>query len=220
MRFEVPQFIEIEDKIFGPLTFKQFIYLVGGAGIAVIFYVLLPSILAIALIIPVVGLSLALAFYEVNKRPFIHTLEHAIKYALKPRLYVWQQRERKVEKEKIEEAVPTTGSVPRVSNSKLKDMAWSLGVRESLYADTEQGHRSGGVDPSDQSNLVDAGANMPTAKGAEEALDPKDVEVQNENSADVDNSNADTVSDTPKKEKGVNGGNNVSDIKSRLNLKN
>ena len=32
MQFQVPQFIEIEDKIIGPFTVKQFIYLVGGAG--------------------------------------------------------------------------------------------------------------------------------------------------------------------------------------------
>jgi hypothetical protein len=29
MQFRVPQFIDIEDKLFGPLTFKQFIYLAG-----------------------------------------------------------------------------------------------------------------------------------------------------------------------------------------------
>ncbi len=33
MRFEVPQFIDVEDKIFGPFTFKQFLYLAGGAGL-------------------------------------------------------------------------------------------------------------------------------------------------------------------------------------------
>ena len=36
MRFEVPQFVDIEDKIFGPLTFKQFIYIAGGAGVSVV----------------------------------------------------------------------------------------------------------------------------------------------------------------------------------------
>jgi hypothetical protein len=30
MRHEVPQFIDIEDKIFGPLTFLQGLYLIGG----------------------------------------------------------------------------------------------------------------------------------------------------------------------------------------------
>ena len=34
MQFQVPQFIEVEDKIFGPLTFKQFVYVAGGAGLA------------------------------------------------------------------------------------------------------------------------------------------------------------------------------------------
>ena len=30
MQYQVPQFIEVEDKIFGPLTFKQLVYVVGG----------------------------------------------------------------------------------------------------------------------------------------------------------------------------------------------
>ena len=52
MRFQTPQFIEIEDRIFGPLTLKQFIYLAGSAGLAFLFYRTLPLILAIWLIIP------------------------------------------------------------------------------------------------------------------------------------------------------------------------
>ena len=42
MRFQVPQFIEVEDKIFGPLTFKQFVYVTGGVGLAVILFLFLP----------------------------------------------------------------------------------------------------------------------------------------------------------------------------------
>ena len=38
MRFEVPQFIEIEDKIFGPFTWKQFVYLAGGVGLAAVIF--------------------------------------------------------------------------------------------------------------------------------------------------------------------------------------
>ena len=34
MMFSVPQFIDVEDKIIGPLTLKQFIYLAGGAGLS------------------------------------------------------------------------------------------------------------------------------------------------------------------------------------------
>ena len=71
MRFQVPQFIEIESKIFGPLTFKQFIYLTGGAGIVFLFYITLPFFLAVMLIAPVGAFAIALSFYKVHNRPFI-----------------------------------------------------------------------------------------------------------------------------------------------------
>ena len=38
MQFKVPQFLDIEDKIFGPFTFKEFVYLAGGAGLCFILY--------------------------------------------------------------------------------------------------------------------------------------------------------------------------------------
>ena len=45
MRFQVPQFIEVEDKIFGPMTLKQFIYMAGGAGLSFLIYVLAKSLI-------------------------------------------------------------------------------------------------------------------------------------------------------------------------------
>jgi PrgI family protein len=42
MRFEVPQFIEIEDKIFGSLSWRQFLYLSGGVGMAVVIFLPFP----------------------------------------------------------------------------------------------------------------------------------------------------------------------------------
>src|SRR3990167_7822711 len=86
-RYQVPQFIEVEDKIFGPLTFKQFIYLAGGGGLSLAFFTLLPFWLAVIFIIPVAVFAAALAFYEVNVRPFIVVLEHAFGYLLGNKLY-------------------------------------------------------------------------------------------------------------------------------------
>nr|HPI66783.1 PrgI family protein [Candidatus Paceibacterota bacterium] len=71
MQFRVPQFIDIEDKLFGPLTFKQFIYLAGGAGLVFVIYKTIPLVFAIFLMIPVAGLAAALAFYKPNGKPFI-----------------------------------------------------------------------------------------------------------------------------------------------------
>ncbi|MGM0482732.1 MAG: PrgI family mobile element protein [Patescibacteria group bacterium] len=95
MRFQVPQFIEIEDKIFGPLSFKQFVYVVGGGGLVVLLFFLLPNFLAFLLAVPVAVFSGALAFYKVNNRPFIIITEAAIKHFLKKKLYIWKKEEDK-----------------------------------------------------------------------------------------------------------------------------
>ena len=50
MRFEVPQFIEIEDKIFGPFTWKQFVYLGGGIGLAAVIFFTMPFLLRLLLL--------------------------------------------------------------------------------------------------------------------------------------------------------------------------
>ncbi len=92
MRYQVPQFIEVEDKIFGPLTFKQFIYLAGGGGLCLLFFTLLPIYLTVLLGLPVAAFALALAFYKVNGRPFIVSVEHAFGYFFGTKLYLWKQR--------------------------------------------------------------------------------------------------------------------------------
>ncbi len=91
MRFKVPQFIDVEDKIFGPFTFKQFIYLIGGAGICFILYKALPLVIAFLFIIPVAGLAAALTFYQVNGKPFIFILESSVKYFFQNKLYLWKK---------------------------------------------------------------------------------------------------------------------------------
>ncbi len=136
MQYQVPQFIEIEDKIFGPFTFKQFLYLVGGGGISFVVWQLLPTFVAFLIAIPIIILSVALAFYKKNNRPFIALLESMFKYSLGGKLYVWKKEPKKaartqaMEKKEIESL-----SLPRLSDSKLKDISWSLGVKDSLYAE-------------------------------------------------------------------------------------
>ena len=92
MRFEVPQFIEIEDKIFGPLTWKQFIYLAGGGGFGIVAFFILPFFLFVLVAIPVGALSAALAFYPINNRPFSVFLESAYNYFSNSRLYLWRRK--------------------------------------------------------------------------------------------------------------------------------
>src|SRR5579863_7552446 len=92
-QYQVPQFIEVEDKIFGPLTLKQFIYLAGGAGLSLMFFTLLPIYLALLFIIPVMAFAASLAFFKVNGRPFIVSVEHAFGYFFGTKLYLWKQHQ-------------------------------------------------------------------------------------------------------------------------------
>ncbi len=147
MRYQVPQFIEIEDKIFGPLTLKQFIYLAGGGGLCLIFFSLLPIYLTALLAIPVLALSIGLAFYKVNGRPMILAMEHAFGYFLGHKLYLWKQRQAKPS---AQVGAATSGAsanalpVPKLSESKLKDLAWSLNIKDrSKMGVSESAARTG-----------------------------------------------------------------------------
>lgn len=134
MRYQVPQFIEVEDKIFGPLTLKQFIYLAGGGGLCLIFFSLLPLYLTAILSIPVIALSAGLAFYQVNGRPLIMVLEHAFEYLLGHKLYLWKPRSAGTAPEAAAVQAKTASQpalpVPKLSESKLKDLAWSLNIKD------------------------------------------------------------------------------------------
>lgn len=132
MQYQVPQFIEIEDKIFGPLTFKQFLYAGGGAAIGFILWILLPNFVAILIGAPVVGFFMASAFYKVNGRPFLVFVEGTLKYFFSAKLYVWRKTEKKVEKKSTEKKSQPQVALPRLSQSKLKDLSWGLDVHERL----------------------------------------------------------------------------------------
>lgn len=130
MQYQVPQFIEIEDKIFGPLTFKQFLYVGGGAAIGFIIWVTLPKIIAIAVGAPIVGFFMAAAFYKVNGRPFLSFIEGAIKYLLSSKLYIWKKTEKKPQKKKEEESQVPQTIIPKLSQSKLREISWGLDVHD------------------------------------------------------------------------------------------
>ena len=131
MRYQVPQFIEVEDKIFGPLTFKQFVYLAGGAGASFLLWRFLPNFFALILIAPIIALTLALAFYRMHNKPFIEIIESAFKYTMGHKLYVWQKEpKKKIAKSAVE--IKEQVSVPRLSDSKLEELSWSLDINDKL----------------------------------------------------------------------------------------
>jgi hypothetical protein len=92
MQFKVPQFIDIEDKIFGPFTFRQFAYMAGGAGALYLCFKILPFPFSALLGLAFAGFGIALAFYKYNEKPFINFVESFVKYHTHARLYIWQKK--------------------------------------------------------------------------------------------------------------------------------
>lgn len=134
MQFQVPQFIEVEDKIFGPLTFKQFVFILGGIGMCYLFWRLLPLFVAIPLIVGSGSLAASLAFFEYNGRPFIIAMESAFYYFIHTKLYLWNnERPRTVPKTApLADGTHPEIYIPKLSQSRLHELSWSLDIKERI----------------------------------------------------------------------------------------
>ena len=135
MQFKVPQFLEIEDKIFGPFTFKEFAYLAGGAGLCFTLYKLLGLLWGIIPMLILAGFSLMLTFYRPNNKPFLNMIESGLNYFTQITRYIWQQQKEKPagvaggnKNIKKTEMMPQGGL--KLSGDKLRDLAWSLDVMD------------------------------------------------------------------------------------------
>jgi hypothetical protein len=138
MEYQVPQFIEVEDKIVGPLTLSQFIYLAGGGGLCLLLYFYLPLIFAIILIIPVAALAAALAFYKMNGKTFTEVLESALGFYTGSKLFLWKHEDASAQQAATTAAAAARAkaaevgarALPKLTAGKLRDLAWSLDVKD------------------------------------------------------------------------------------------
>lgn len=125
-QFTVPQFIDVESKIIGPVTTRQFLILLAAAVLVAAFYKLFDFSLFLTLTIIVVGIAVVLSFVKVNGRPFHFFILNAIQTLRRPRLRVWNNRlvvneqEEKAPLTKVEEK-PVTKEYYK--NSHLAELA-------------------------------------------------------------------------------------------------
>jgi len=138
LRFEVPQFIDVKDKIFGPFTLQQFLFMAGGGGLAYVAYRGIPSFLKYPIVIGLVALGIALAFYQVNGRPFSYILQALLTYLVSAKNFVWRQRRvssRSLETKKKDSLanVITSPTVTegRLSDRRISDISWNLDILDS-----------------------------------------------------------------------------------------
>lgn len=91
MLFNVPQFIEIEDKIVGPFTAKQLGWIgIGGILLVIGWNVLDRSAFFVSAIF-IAAIFGALAFYRPYNQPLINFIMSSIYFVFRPKMYVWRR---------------------------------------------------------------------------------------------------------------------------------
>ncbi|MEK7520436.1 MAG: PrgI family protein [Patescibacteria group bacterium] len=92
-QFQVPQFIDVEDKILGPITMRQFFIMLIPFGTGILLYFILTLWLAIIFTIPVIAVAALFAFYKPYGMRFSRFFAAFLSYAMKPRMYIWHRDE-------------------------------------------------------------------------------------------------------------------------------
>jgi hypothetical protein len=91
MLFNIPQYIDVEDKIAGPFTAKQLLWMFGlGATLLVLWNILEKGAFFVAAI-PVAVIFMAFAFYRPYSQPLIKFIGSAIVFVIKPKVYSWKR---------------------------------------------------------------------------------------------------------------------------------
>jgi len=88
-QFVVPQFIDVEDKIIGPITTRQFLIIMGTALILFLLYKILRFVYFVATGLPVAGAAAVFAFARVNGAPFHLFFLNILQTYRRPKTRVW-----------------------------------------------------------------------------------------------------------------------------------
>lgn len=91
MMSSVPQFVDVEDKIAGPLTWRQLLWMIAMGAVLLVLFTTFGTTLAIVFGIPVVLLFIALAFYKPNGFTLSSFIGQAVLFLFRPKVAVWER---------------------------------------------------------------------------------------------------------------------------------
>ena len=133
MQYSVPQFLDVEDKVVGPFTGKQALFMIIGFGVLLISFTFFPISFFIVIAIPTIILTLAFAFWKPKGFTVSRWMTNIINYYTTPHFYVWRrepdskmfkQTQRKQSSKEVQ-AIP-------ISKNRIKELAWLLDTSTSV----------------------------------------------------------------------------------------
>ena len=142
-QFTVPQFIDVEDKIIGPITARQFIIMLTGFMTMAICYRIFDFSLFLFSSIVIFAVSGIIAFFKVNGRPFHFFMLNFTQTLKRPSLRVWNSITENVKEdynEKLSKNNESEAFVPQkvFNKSHLSELALMVDT-QGVYKGDEQG---------------------------------------------------------------------------------
>jgi len=107
-QFMIPQFIDVENKIIGPLTVRQFIIFLGAAGFIFLFFKIFTFFPAAILSVFTFGVAVVFAALKINGRAFHYFLLSLFQTFKRPTLKVWSKQVSYQDIKKEKEKKPPT----------------------------------------------------------------------------------------------------------------
>jgi hypothetical protein len=134
-QFTVPQFIDVEDKIIGPITTRQFVILLGAFVFIAIFYRIFDFSLFATVSLIFLGIAGTFAFGKINGRPFHFFVLNLIQTMKKAKFRIWNNQLKKFELDFVvhPEESGLTAVPKKISGSRLAEL--------SLIVDTSGNYR-------------------------------------------------------------------------------
>ena len=133
-QFTVPQFIDVEDKIIGPITARQFIIMLTGSLLVAICYKLFDFTLFLSLGVIIMAICGVLAFFKVNGMPFHFFVLNFVQTLRRPGLRVWNNALQRTDigfNEKEAKVMPEISRAPAraYSGSRLAELSLIVDTR-------------------------------------------------------------------------------------------
>jgi hypothetical protein len=138
MQYAVPQFTDVEDRLIGPLTLKQFLLLLATAGVIMFFWSLLGiGIIFFLFAIPIGLIGSAITFAKFNGRQFFSYLGPFISYLTAPKAMIFKREmvaftlAKKSDDKRDKEQAQREKLKPEEAESRLKKLAYLLDQKVS-----------------------------------------------------------------------------------------
>jgi hypothetical protein len=134
MQYPVPQFTDVEDKIIGPLTLKQFGIIFAAAILIFLGFSATKSILVLIFLVLVFGIpALGLAFAPFNGRPIYNSIPKVIKFYSSSKVLIFHKEAHTISSQsKISDAQLSKEPAQKAASPPADSKANLIAVQELL----------------------------------------------------------------------------------------